>query len=106
MARGRPHSCPYCNSTKTICKGWRITKYQGNRRIKFCKSCGRKFTPKNQKPVELTEEKVVEANVKPDKAPLADVAAESNEIPESNKAAVEPANDSKPLLNALDQEWT
>jgi transcriptional regulator NrdR family protein len=97
MPRGRPHSCPYCNSTKTICKGWRITKYQGKRRIKLCKACGRKFTPKNQKPVELTVNKVVEVNAKPNEAPTAGVVAE---------VAVEPANDSKPLLNALDEEWT
>ena len=77
----------------------------GKRRIKLCKACGRKFTPKNQKPVELTKEKVVEANVESDEAPLACTVEESNKAAESNKA-LEPTDDSKPLLNALDEEWT
>ncbi len=94
MPRGRPHSCPYCNSTKTICKGWRITKYQGKRRIKLCKSCGRKFTPKNQKPIERTEGKDAEAN------------ASSTIEPEKGKAIDEESHDPKPLLNSLDEEWT
>ena len=42
--------CPYCQSTDTTNKGYRKTKTQGKRRIKVCKGCGRKFTPKNQKP--------------------------------------------------------
>ncbi len=78
----------------------------GKRRIKLCKTCGRKFTPKNQKPVELSEEKVIESNAEPDKAQGAGVVAESNETAESDKAVAEPADDSKPLLNALDKEWT
>ncbi len=105
MARGRPAKCPYCGGS-SINKGFRQTKTMGKRRIKLCKACGRKFTPKNQKPVELTEEKVVEANAEPDEAPAAGVVAEPNETAESNKAVAEPADDSKPLLNALDEEWT
>ncbi len=52
MARGRPFKCPYpgCGSTDTVSKGVRKTKAMGDRKIKLCKSCGRKFTPKNQKP--------------------------------------------------------
>ncbi len=49
MVRGRPHKCPYCSSQNTICKGARVTKTQGIRRIRCCKNCKRKFTPKNQK---------------------------------------------------------
>ena len=94
MPRGRPHSCPYCNSTKTICKGWRITKYQGKRRIKLCKSCSRKFTPKNQKPIEPTEEKDAESDT--------GSAVES----EKGKAVDAAPDDPKPLLNSLDEEWT
>jgi len=36
--------CPYCHSINTINKGVRKTKTMGNRKIKLCKNCGRKFT--------------------------------------------------------------
>jgi len=103
----RPYKCPWCGeSGKSVSKGVRKTKTMGNRRIKLCKACGRKFTPKNQKPAELSGDKVVEASAAPDGAPAACVIAEPNAAPESNKAAVEPTDDSKPLLHALDKEWT
>ena len=40
-----------CGSTDTTSKGARKTKTMGIRRIRRCKSCGRRFTPRNQKPV-------------------------------------------------------
>ncbi len=47
---GRPHKCPYCGeSGKSTSKGIRKTKTLGNRMIRFCKACKRKFTPRNQK---------------------------------------------------------
>ena len=49
---GRSHKCPYCGLLDTVAKGYRRTKQMGKRRIRLCKSCRRKFTPKNQKPVE------------------------------------------------------
>jgi len=52
MARGRPAVCPHCQSTDTRNKGYRMTKGLGKRRIKVCKACKRRFTPKNQKPVD------------------------------------------------------
>ena len=57
MPRGRPHKCPYdgCGSTSTVSKGARQTKSMGVRKIRLCKGCGRKFTPKNQKPAEVEE---------------------------------------------------
>lgn len=48
MPAGRPHKCPYCGSTDTASKGARKTKSMGLRRIRRCKACGRKFTPKSQ----------------------------------------------------------
>jgi len=42
-----------CESTDTGGKGARITKSLGVRRIRRCRGCGRKFTPKNQPRVEL-----------------------------------------------------
>ena len=54
MPRGRPFKCPYagCGSTNTVSKGVRKTKTMGDRRLRYCKDCKRKFTPKNQKPAQ------------------------------------------------------
>ena len=52
MGRGRPFKCPYCGEIgSTVSKGVRRTKTMGIRRVRRCKACGRKFTPKNQKAV-------------------------------------------------------
>lgn len=50
---GRPFKCPYCQSADTSGKGVRVTKTLGVRRIRRCRGCGRKFTPKNQQPIEV-----------------------------------------------------
>jgi transcriptional regulator NrdR family protein len=59
MARGRPFKCPYtgCGSSETVSKGVRKTKTMGIRRLRYCKDCKRKFTPRNQKSVEQQIEK-------------------------------------------------
>ena len=64
MPRGRPCKCPYekCGSTDTVSKGVRITKTLGIRKIRRCKSCGRKFTPKNQKLVQVEAAQAEPAN--------------------------------------------
>ena len=54
MPAGRPHKCPYCGGTDTASKGARKTKTMGLRKIRRCKGCGRKFTPKGRK-LTLTE---------------------------------------------------
>jgi hypothetical protein len=46
---GRPYKCPYCGQSESVGKGVRRTKTMGDRRIRLCTGCGRKFTPKNQK---------------------------------------------------------
>ena len=47
----RPYTCPYCGTPgKSVAKGYRSTKTMGLRRIRFCRACNRKFTPKHQKP--------------------------------------------------------
>lgn len=53
MPRGRPPVCPNCGSNQSQKKGVRKTKTIGARRIRLCKSCGKKFTPKNQKLVQV-----------------------------------------------------
>ena len=45
---GRPHKCPYCGQSRSISKGIRRTKTMGDRCIRLCKACRRKFTPKCQ----------------------------------------------------------
>ena len=97
MARGRPAKCPYCGGS-SINKGFRKTKTMGKRRIKLCKTCRRKFTPKNQKTIETGGE--------PDAAAELDGVAERGETDQPDPAVTEPSNNSKPLLNALDREWT
>ena len=80
----------------------------GKRRLKQCKACRRKFTPKNQPILEVQAEE--EAPIKNPEEKVDDNGAQddsvSNEATKSNKATTEPADDSKPLLNALDKEWT
>ena len=53
---GRPFKCPYCGSSDTVSKGVRRNKTVGVRRIRRCKACHRKFTPKNQQQVDLSEQ--------------------------------------------------
>ena len=45
---GRRFKCPYCGSSDNVSKGVRNTKTMGVRKIRHCKNCGRKFTPRNQ----------------------------------------------------------
>ena len=99
--------CPYgCGSTNTVSKGVRKTKTMGLRRIRLCKNCGRKFTPKNQKSIQPTEEKAIQTGGEPDEAAELGSVAKSDETDQPDQALPEPTSDSKPLLNALDQEWT
>ena len=107
MTRGRPFKCPYeCSSANTVSKGVRRTKTMGLRRIRLCKTCGRKFTPKNQKPLQPTEEKTTETGVEPEEVAEPASVAEPDKTAQSNRAVAKPTSDSKPLLNALDREWT
>ena len=42
--RGRKPKCIFCDSGHTISKGVRKTTTLGNRALRVCKDCGRKFT--------------------------------------------------------------
>ena len=107
MARGRPFKCPYgCGSTNTVSKGVRKTKTMGLRRIRLCKNCGRKFTPKNQKSIRQTEEITSESDAKPDEAADSGGIAVVDETNQSNQVEPEPTGGSESILNALDREWT
>ena len=49
---GRPFKCPYCGSSATVSKGVRRNKTVGDRKVRRCTACKRKFTPKNQSSAE------------------------------------------------------
>lgn len=55
MFVGRPYKCPFCGSSENSGKGVRRTKLLGPRRIRRCKGCRRKFTPRSQKPISIVE---------------------------------------------------
>lgn len=94
---GRPYKCPYCGQSESVSKGVRKTKSMGDRRIRLCKACHRKFTPKVQKGGEEL----------PTTAAVADG---TNEIPavaqpvESPSAPVSELTASVPAGNALPPE--
>ena len=64
MPRGRPYKCIYCGSAATVSKGVRVTKTLGIRKIRRCNSCGRKFTPQNQKLIPVEGDQANEAQTK------------------------------------------
>ena len=39
--------CPYCGSTRSVWRGWRYNE-RTKKRMKLCKDCKRKFTPKDR----------------------------------------------------------
>ena len=55
---GRPFKCPYCDSHETVSKGFRLTKTMGKRKLRRCKGCKRKFTPRNQLPITPKDEQL------------------------------------------------
>jgi hypothetical protein len=95
---GRPHKCPACGAEgKSVSKGMRKTKTIGLRRIRLCKACGRKFTPKNQKPSELAEPPA------PDKPPLVSPAsAAAGDATTAETASGETAAALAPNAEAID----
>lgn len=75
---GRPHKCPYCGQSESVSKGVRRTKTMGDRRIRRCKACKRKFTPKNQKPGDVEEAPTLNSGpATPPAVPEATIVAES-----------------------------
>ena len=67
---GRPYTCPWCGASSSIKKGFRKTKTIGKRRIRLCKACGRKFTPRHQRPIEIDQQDAIEQQAQP--APVDD----------------------------------
>ena len=93
---GRPYKCE-CGSTDTVSKGVRRTKTMGDRRIRLCKACGRKFTPKNQKMMDSAEPPA------PDKEPVAaPIAAGAVDSPSPPAAAPDEASAHGPADEVTD----
>ena len=72
----------------------------GIRRIRLCKACGRKFTPKNQTPSEVPNQKaeeIVEAGSEPQEGP---------EAPPEPETPAEPAHALRAMFPPPDQQWT
>ena len=66
----------------------------GNRRIRLCKACGRKFTLKNQKPAETEEQARTEPGI------------QGEQDSAVSRTDVLPDEEPPPLLGALDRQWT
>ena len=105
---GRPHVCPYCGANKSVSKGVRKTKTMGDRCIRLCKACGRKFTPKNQKAIGATEDKPAETCVESDKATEPAAVAESDRPDESagNPEASPELDETHEMVSPPDEDWT
>jgi len=101
---GRPHKCPYCDATDTVSKGVRKTKTMGNRRIRLCKACKRKFTPRNQKPLMPGQDVPQENDANPE--PEADARPQTAEAKPAAEPQPQPAENLGQMLPPPDQEWT
>jgi transcription elongation factor Elf1 len=90
---GRPFKCPYCpSSTDTVSKGVRRTKTMGVRRLRKCKVCGRKFTPKYQPEVSATSgpDQTRSSAIEPQTP--AKPAQLDNSAPQQDQASAPPGN--------------
>lgn len=98
---GRPYKCPYCGQSESVSKGVRKTKSMGDRRIRLCKSCSRKYTPKIQK----GSEDLPEATAVPDAGTAISAAAQpgdSSPLPVGEPAASAPAGHVPPSEGSAD----
>ena len=107
MARGRPAKCPYCGGS-SINKGFRNTKTMGKRRVKLCKACHRKFTPKNQRPGEEDQERTNATNLESTEATESTAVTESREPdkPTSVPAAPLELDENSGIVSSPKEEWT
>lgn len=105
---GRPYVCPYCGANKSVSKGVRKTKTMGDRRIRLCKACGRKFTPKNQKPMDAIEKKPAETSIESSEAPKPAAASKPEKVDEpAEESEAKPESDASPdMVSPPDKEWT
>lgn len=104
---GRPFKCPYCGEEgRSVCKGFRRTKTMGKRRIRLCKACGRKFTPRNQKPEEQPRQQEVTQGETGPESDGTGKAPTKNKTPQENEASGEPAGALARMFPPPDEQWT
>lgn len=102
----RPFKCPFCGATDSVSKGVRKTKTMGIRRIRLCNACGRKFTPKSQKPGEPPNQEAEEC-VEPSAEPQKEVRAPPEPRARyEHETSGEPAEALARVFPPPDQEWT
>ena len=112
-----PFKCSFCGATDSVSKGVRKTKTMGVRRIRLCKACGRKFTPKDQKPGEARglgseeqeEKQLQEADepTEPTAAPQEDAEAPAEPgATGSEGTSAESAGALARVFSPPDDEWT
>lgn len=96
----RPYKCPYCGAQDTVSKGRRRTKTMGDRSIRLCKACRRKFTPRGQKALDVPASAAQEIpNREPATSPVLAVQIARAPVPEqvpatpSEQPAPSPAAD-------------
>ena len=83
----RPYKCPYCGNQDTVSKGRRRTKTMGDRSIRLCKACRRKFTPRGQKALDVPVSAAQEIpNREPATSPAAAVQMIHAPVPEQPPA--------------------
>lgn len=99
---GRPYKCPYCEATETVSKGVRKTKTMGRRRIRLCKACKRKFTPRNQKPAAPGQDAPQEGATNPEP----EAGPQSTETSLADDPQPRPVEALVRMLPPPDQEWT
>ena len=96
----KPHKCPFCGATDSVSKGVRKTKTMGVRRVRLCKGCGRKFTPRSQRPDELPNQEAEEQG-KSRPEPQGNA-----EVPTKPEAPDEPAQALGTMFPLPDEQWT
>ena len=95
-----PFKCPFCGATRSVSKGVRKTKTMGGRRIRLCKACGRKFTPKNQEPGEIAPQGVEK------QASSSSEQQDPGEAAHEADAPTEPAGALAKMFPPPDEQWT
>ena len=97
----RPFKCRYCGAQgSSVSKGVRKTKTMGDRRVRLCKACGRKFTPKNQKPDTLpSQEEPQQIEERPETREAPEPPREAERPPEPEEALAQ-------MFPAPDEQWT
>ena len=83
----------------------------GKRRLKQCKVCRRKFTPKNQKPTDAVEENQAKTRTESNEAAKLTGVSEPDESDKPDEPTEEPEappelDETPEMVSPPDEEWT